>query len=305
MSIPRVSLSPGGPHVSRLVFGTWRIKEDPKGFGPEHVLYKIQKCLDAGITTFDLADIYGDYECEAIFGAALKKSPGLREKIEIVTKCGIVAPSPGRPGVTTKHYNASSEAIVTSIEKALKNLGTDFIDLLLIHRPDWFSRADNTARGLDAVVDDGKVRHVGVSNYSESEFSLLKSQTRNPLSTNQIELSLFHMKALYDGVLSQCERFGIRPMAWSPLGGGRLFDPSDATAKQILKVATRLSDAYDGASSEELALAWILALPSEPIVVLGTNRPERITAATGATAIRLKREDWYALWEAAQGREVP
>ena len=301
----RVSLLNGtGPEVSQLAFGLWRLAEDPLGVAPMRVQTKIEACLELGLTTFDHADIYGGYTCEGLFGQVLRASPGLRERMEIVTKCGINAPGPHRPGAHVKHYDASAAAIERCVERSLRELSTDRIDLILVHRPDWLTRADDTATALNRLIASGKVLSAGVSNFSTHQFDLLNEAVDRPLVTNQIEVSLLQQKALFDGTLNQCERNGILPMAWSPLAGGRLFDGADAAAMRVQACLRSLGQKYD-ASPEQLALAWVLALPSRPVAILGTNSVDRIRIGVKAANITLDRQDWYALWTAAAGQEVP
>jgi predicted oxidoreductase len=225
--------------------------------------------------------------------------------LEIVTKAGIYVPNAYHPERRTAHYNATGPRLVKSLEKSLRWLGTDHVDLFLVHRPDWLTRADDTAAGLNALVRDGKIRTAGVSNYTASQYDLLDALMDQPLATNQIEFHLLHMDPILDGTLHQCEKRGVLPMAWSPLAGGRLFDASNPAAQRLAAAAASMAPRYGGATLEQLAYAWILAHPSRPVVVIGTNKLERIASAAQVDAIVLEREDWYALWEAAQGCQIP
>ena len=209
------------------------------------------------------------------------------------------------PDRRTAHYNATGPRLVKSLEKSLRWLGTDHVDLFLVHRPDWLTRADDTAAGLNALLRDGKIRAAGVSNYSASQFDLLDGLMDAPLATNQIEFHLLHTGPIDDGTLHQCEKRGVLPMAWSPMAGGRLFDLANPAAVRLAAAAEAMAPRYGGATLEQLAYAWILAHPSRPLPVIGTNRLERLQAAAAADTIVLEREDWYALWEAAQGRQIP
>lgn len=301
----RAKMSPHGPEVSRLVFGWWRAQEDPEGSGPDRILAKIHRCLDLGITTMDHADIYGGYENEELFGAALKREPALRDRLEIITKCGIGVPSLAKPNARLPHYEATAKNIVACAERSLLKLGIAHIDVLLIHRPDWLASADETAEGLQQLLDAGKIRHAGVSNYLAPQFELLNDRLGGKLVTNQIEVHLLNMAALYDGSLHQCERLRIRPMAWSPMAGGRLFDPNDEAAARVRATCAELAEKYDGAGVDTLAFAWLLEHPSGMIPVIGTNQLERIASAAKSAEIRLDRQDWYDLWQAAQGQSVP
>jgi predicted oxidoreductase len=221
--------------------------------------------------------------------------------MEIVTKCGINAPGPNRPGARVAHYDATAEAIERCVERSLREMRVETIDLLLIHRPDWLTSAEETARGLQQVREAGKIRHAGVSNYTVSQAALL-TQYFGPLATNQLEISLLHMDAIYDGTLEQCQGWGIHPMAWSPLA--KLVGSEDPAAVRTHAALARLGAEY-GATAEQMAVAWVAALPSAPQVVIGTNRIERIWEAAAADRLTLERQHWYELWEAAQGRKIP
>lgn len=299
----RFQLAPNAPDVSAIACGVWRLADDPEGTSPARVRAKIDACLEAGITTFDHADIYGGYTCEGLFGKALAEAPQLRDQMEIVTKCGIRYPCPGLPGVELKHYDATAGTIAACVDRSMKELQTDRIDVLLIHRPDWLTSAEETAAGLTGVIQSGKVRSVGVSNYTVHQFALLTKFLGAPPVTNQVEISLLHMDAIYDGTLDQCQGYGVHPQAWSPLAGGRLFG-DDSAGKRTREALERIGKEY-GADADEVALAWVAALPAQPQVVIGTNRLERIAKAARAGDIALSREHWYALWEAAQGKPVP
>ncbi len=301
--MPRLSIAPHGPQVSRMVYGTWRMLSDQPT--PQEINRRLQACLDLGITTVDTAEIYGLYEVERAVGEALALSPGLRDKLENVTKAGIYVPCKYHPDRHTAHYDASGPRMVKSLEKSLRFLGVDRVDLLLVHRPDWLTRAEDTAGGLNQLLREGKIRAAGVSNYSAAQFDLLNGHMERPLATNQVEFHLLHMDPIYDGTLTQCEKTGAVPMAWSPLASGRLFDPLNEAAQRIAKTVEKMATRYAAASLEQLAYAWILAHPSRPLPIIGSNRIERIRSAAAAVDIVLQREDWYALWQAAQGRKVP
>ncbi|MFZ4768416.1 MAG: aldo/keto reductase [Roseimicrobium sp.] len=304
MSAHRIRIAPNGPEFSRLVYGTWRILDDAN-FSTQELNRRLNLCVDLGVTTLDTAEIYGGYAVEEALGQALALSPGLRDKLEIVTKAGIYVPNAFHPERRTAHYNATGPRLVKSLEKSLRLLQTDRVELLLVHRPDWLTSADDTASGLNQLLRDGKVRSAGVSNYSVSQFDLLNARMEQPLVTNQLEFHLLHMDPIYDGTFHQCEKLGIKPMAWSPMAQGRLFDPSNEASQRLSLAAEKMSSRYGGATLEQLAYAWILAHPARPLPILGTNKPERVQSAVQAAAITLEREDWYALWEAAQGRPIP
>ena len=299
----RLKLTTQGPEFSRMVYGTWRLLDTKPTV--QEINRRLHACLALGITTIDTAEIYGHYAVEEQLGAALALSPGLRDKLEIVTKAGIYVPCPHHPERRTAHYNATGPRLSKSLEKSLRLLGTDRVELFLVHRPDWLTRADDTAAGLNHLVRSGKIRSAGVSNYSASQFDLLNARVEQPLVTNQIEFHLLNPEPIHDGTLQQCEKLGVLPMAWSPLAGGRIFDLNNPAAVRLAAAAKSMASRYHGATLEQLAYAWIMAHPSHPLPVIGTNKLERIQSAAKADEIVLEREDWYALWEAAQGRQIP
>jgi len=299
----RIKLSKSGPEFSRMVYGTWRLLSTKPD--AQEINRRLHACVELGITTIDTAEIYGLYHVEEALGTALALSPGLRDKLEIVTKAGIYVPNSYHPERRTAHYNASGARLIKSLEKSLRLLGTDHVELFLVHRPDWLTRADDTAAGLNELMRSGKIKSAGVSNYSASQFDLLNGVMEQPLVTNQIEFNLLHMEPILDGTLHQCEKLGILPMAWSPLAGGRLFNAEDPASARLTAVANEMSERTHGATLEQLAYAWILAHPSQPLPVIGTNKIERLQSAAKAVDVVLEREDWYALWQAAQGRKVP
>jgi predicted oxidoreductase len=299
----RYRLSPDGPEFSRIAYGTWRLMEG--AHGPAEILDRFKACVDAGVTTIDTAEIYGLYAVEEAIGNALALEPSFRSRIEIATKCGIYLPCPAFPSVRSHHYDATAARIVESAEKSLRLLRTDRIDLLMVHRPDWFTAADETAEGLNSLLRSGKVLAVGASNFNTHQVELLNSRLDRPLAVNQIEFSLLHTDPMEDGTLDQCQRLRIHPMAWSPLGGGRLFADGDPAATRLQKAAAELSGKHGGASLDQLACAWVLAHPSRPVAVIGTNNTARIQAAAAAAGIELGREDFFALWSAAKGLPIP
>lgn len=303
--VPRHRLAAHGPEFSRLAYGTWRLLNDDAPPTPRALLERLQRCADLGITTIDTAEIYGKYRVEEALGAALALDRGLRGRLEIVTKGGIYVPNAFHPERKVAFYDASGARLVRSLEKSLRFLGTDHVELLLVHRPDWLTSPDDTAEGLNRLLRDGKILAAGASNYNVHQFEALNSRMDRPLVTNQVEFGLLHMDPMYDGVTDQCQRLGIAPMAWSPLGGGRLLRDDYEEAVRVQRAAREMADRYDGASVEELAYAWLLAHPSRPVPVIGTNKVERIERAARAVGLRLAREDWYGLWTAAQGRRIP
>jgi predicted oxidoreductase len=301
--IARTRISPDGPEFSRMVYGTWRMLD--AGSTAQTVNARLLRCLDLGITTIDTAEIYGGYAVEELLGQALALSPGLRDKLEIITKSGIYIPHMTAPAVRVGHYDASAARLIRNVERSLRLLGTDHLDLFLVHRPDWYTSIDDTAEGLNQLRASGKIRSAGVSNYSPTQFAALSSRMDKPLVTNQVEFSLLHMDPIFDGTFDQCQTSRVSPMAWSPLAGGRLFDGAVEAAVRLAREAAILSPKYGGATLEQLAYAWVLAHPARAFPIVGTNKIERIESAAKAAEIVLDREDWFALWVAAKGHGIP
>lgn len=303
----RVKMALDGPEVSRFSYGVWRFLDDAEGAGKERVRAKIDACLEVGITTFDHADIYGGYGCERAFGAAMAADPGLRDQIEIVTKCGIMLVDPARPDNRIKHYDYTREHIVASVERSLTNLHVEVIDVLLLHRPSPLLDPDEVAAAVDQLRSAGKLKHIGVSNFTRFELDALASRLDVPIVTNQVEMHPLQLEPFLDGTLDQCIERRIAPMAWSPTGGGRLFsdDFSDHTADgRVRKVLAELAGKY-GVPRDQVIYAWLLAHPAGIQPVLGTSQPERIASAAKALDLELDIQDWFAVWSASSGGEVP
>jgi predicted oxidoreductase len=302
MRVAQLDLTKDGPRFSRIALGFWRLAD--WGLGDRELLRLIHASLDLGITTFDHADIYGDYACQELFGRALALEPVLRERMQIVTKCGIMLLSANRPAHTLKHYDTGRAHIVASAERSLVELGTDHLDLLLIHRPDPLTDPDEVAEAFASLRQSGKVLHFGVSNFAPSQFELLASRLDFPVVTNQVELSVLNMEVLHDGTADQCLRLGVAPMAWSPLGGGRLFDQADEQAVRVRRALLSVGEDL-GASVDQVALAWILAHPARFLPVLGTGKIARVQSAAQAETLSLSREQWFSIWSASMGEPVP
>lgn len=297
-TMPRVQIAEG-LSFSRLVYGMWRLGDDTDT-STDHVIAKIETCLAQGITTFDQADIYGAYTAEAILGAALRVRPDLRAKMEIVTKCDIVAPIGRYSEAPVKYYDTSAVHITQSVDTSLREMGIDQIDLLLIHRPDPLMDHHETGSCLDRLIKAGKIRAAGVSNFRPWDWELLQSAMSAKLVINQVELSLSHIAPFTNGDLSFHQRYAQPVMAWSPLGGGALM-----TASQGL-LAARLDAiaAEQGVDRAAVAVAFLLSHPSVILPVLGTNSLPRIATISDALRVRLDRRDWFSLYEAALGHEV-
>jgi predicted oxidoreductase len=286
--------------LSPIVAGLWRMNEWQLDVAAR--VRWIESALDLGITSFDHADVYGGYGVEALFGEALAAAPGLRDRLQIVTKCGIKLVSAARPAHGLKSYDSSRAHIVASVDASLRALRTDHIDLLLLHRPDWLLDPDEVAATFAELRRAGKVRAFGVSNHTPAQLAML--QRRTPIVTNQIEFSPLQMKALADGTLEQAVDLGMPPMVWSPLAGGRLVAAEDDQAARVRAVLDELGRRH-GASATTMAYAWIRRHPSRPLPITGSRRLEALREAVAALAIDLAAEDWYRIWQASMGQEVP
>ncbi len=288
--------------LSRIVLGLWRAREWNLSNAGLYDL--ISQSIDLGITSFDHADIYGGYECETIFGNALKENPSTRERIQIVTKCGIKLISPKFPGMSVKHYDTGKAHIIYSVENSLKNLQTDYIDLLLIHRPDPFMNADETAEAFYELKKSGKALEFGVSNFLPHQFNLLQSRLDFPLTTNQIEASVLCTEHFDNGNIDFLQERRVAPMVWSPFAGGKIFWENSDRANRVRNVLNELAHKYQ-VGTDAIANAWLLVHPVNFIVVLGTGKIDRIKSALRGIDVRLTREDWFKLWIASKGNEVP
>ncbi|MDA9005180.1 aldo/keto reductase [Amylibacter sp.] len=283
---------------SQIIYGMWRLA-DGEINDVKSVTDKINICLDQGITTFDQADIYGDYSAEALFGDALKEDKSLRNKIEIVTKCGIVAPCGKYADVPVKYYDTSKKHIDASVNASLKNMNIDYIDMLLIHRPDPYMDHNETGQALDILIKSGKIGAVGVSNFKPHDWELLQSSMDNKLHTNQIELSLQSLDAFSNGDVAFHQKNASPIMAWSPLGGGKLMTESNQLTNKMDQIGTHYK--VDRAA---VAISFLLSHPANIIPIMGTNNIDRISKISDAFKVKMDRITWFELYTAALGREV-
>lgn len=303
--IGRITL-PNGRSLSRMAYGVWRLSE-AQDCSVSANLARIDACLAQGITTFDHADIYGDYSCEALFGEVIKAQPSLKDRIEIVTKTDIMLLSSKWPDTRVKHYDTSPAHVTASVERSLSRMGVDVIDLLLIHRPDPLMDAQALGHCLDGLIDTGKLRGAGVSNFMPWEVDLLQSCMRHRLQTNQLELSLLHTAPFINGQLAHAQQHRMPVMAWSPLGGGRLHSQAHTPGTAAARLAPKLAALAQAAGTDTtaVAMAWLMHHPVHILPVMGTNQPERIARFSDAERVPMDRQTWYELYELANGHEVP
>ena len=288
----RVNLS-SSSSISRIIYGMWRLADDINT-SSKHISNKVNLCLDQGITSFDQAAVYGLYSAEALFGEVLKVNPSLRHEIEIVSKCGIVNPSDRYAGVSVSHYDTSREHIFNSVDASLKNMATDYLDLLLIHRQDPFLDHHETGKALDDLIKSGKVKEVGVSNFKPWDFTLLQSAMKSHLVTNQIEMSLAATDSFTNGDLAFHQERATTIMAWSPLGGGKLMKDKGILGKALKKIAVN-----QNVDIAAVAVAWLLAHPARICPVMGTNNLNRIAKISDAMNVKMDRESWFELYTAS------
>jgi predicted oxidoreductase len=277
----------------------------------------LDTAVEAGITLFDHADIYTRGKSETVFGEALQQRPGLREKILLQSKCGIRfanSPNPGDPG----RFDFSREHILRSVEGSLRRLQTDYLDVLLLHRPDPLVEPEEVARAFDELQAAGKVRHFGVSNHTPGQMALLQKYVRQPIVVNQLELNLVHSQMIEDGVLANqtanhytgqtgildyCRLHGILIQAWAPVANGKLIDPPRGADERTRKAAAAVKQLAEakGTTREAIALAWLMRHPAGVQPIIGTTNVERLRQSVKADAVTLSREEWYGLWVAARG----
>lgn len=284
---------------SRLIYGCMRIAGDNSPQDRIKGKVAIQTAIDAGYNHFDHADIYGGGECESLFGELLKTSPSLRDDLIITSKAGIRR--------DPQRYDFSKDYLLKSVEGSLKRLNIDYLDLFLLHRPDYLFNAHDVAETFMQLKSSGKVKHFGVSNFTPSQVSLLQSALDEPLLVNQIEINIHNITSFSDGTLDQCQQHGISPIAWCPLGGvvypawGNTFSPQ--TESRIEAELTKQTQKYD-CQSWQLILTWLLKHPANICPIIGSTTPERIIAAKKSLELEYSHEDWYRLLEARNGYAV-
>ena len=259
----------------------------------------IHICFENKITTFDHADIYGSYTTEAQFGKALSNSKIKREQIQLISKCGIQMLAEKRNN-TIKHYDYSKDYIIWSVENSLKNLKTDFLDVLLLHRPSPLMQSDEIAEAVEKLKSEGKIIDFGVSNFTSSQTELIRQKT--PISFNQIQFSATDYQPMLDGSLDYMQLHQIRPLSWNPLGS--VFRQENMQTYRLRKLLASLVSKYE-IGADTILLAWILKHPAHIVPIAGTVNVARIQSLMKATELQLSQEDWFAIWTESMGNEVP
>lgn len=301
MKSQRIQLAKG-LNLSRIVHGQMRLLE--WDLSAQELLSFIKECIDLGVTSFDHADIYGGYTCEEVFGKALKLDSSIKNDIEIITKCGIKHLADKFPERTIKHYDYSYDYIVSSAENSLNYLNTDKIDIFLLHRPAPFFNPEEVAKAFDHLQKSGKVLHFGVSNFTPIQFDSLQAQIDQKLVTNQVEISPYTLEHFENGNIDFFSKMGIKPMSWSPLAGGAIFNPQDEKGQRLANALKEVADEIGVDHIDSVIYAWLLKHPSEILPIVGSGKLERIKTAVDALQIRMSLEQWYKIWVASTGKRV-
>jgi predicted oxidoreductase len=302
MNVPQIAFSADGPPTSRIALGMWRLADSK--LTRDELRKLVHAAVDAGITTMDHAAVYGRHTCQRIFGEAVGDDASLRKKMQIVTKSGIQILKEGA-NQRVKYYDTSRAHILGAMEETLRFLKTDHVEVLLVHRSDPILDPDEVASAFVDLKKAGKVLHFGVSNFTNSQFDLLASRLPFPLVTNQVQFSVLHTDPMYDGTFDQCLRLRISPMAWSPLGGGRLIKEGDERSSRLRHALTEVGKDFGGATIEQVALAWIMAHPARIIPILGSMNVERVRSAAAAASLTISRDQWFYILEASAGKPAP
>jgi len=289
--------------ISRIVHGLWRLPDWQLASNDLTTL--IEQCIDLGITTFDHADIYGNHTCEALFGKAFTQANASREHIQIVSKCGIKLASDKFPERNIKHYDYSAEYIIKSAENSLTHLQTDYLDVLLLHRPSPFFNPNEVAKAFSTLKKSGKVLQFGVSNFAPQQYELLESYLEDKLVTNQVEISPLNLEHFENNNIEFFLKKRIPPMAWSPLAGGRLFTPKTVQEQRLNKVLTEIAQEFDIKNIDKIMYAWLLKHPALITPIVGSGKIERITNAVHSLNIKLSLEQWFQIYTACTGKDVP
>jgi predicted oxidoreductase len=286
--------------LSPIISGTMNWGVWDKNLTPKEMEHTIQVCIENKITTFDHADIYGSYTTEADFGKAFHASKIDREKLQLITKCGIQMIAEKRPENKIKHYEYSREYIVWSVEESLKKLKTDYVDVFLLHRPSPLMQADEVAEAVEKLKSEGKIIDFGLSNFTSSQTELIRSKTE--VSYNQVQFSATHFEPMVDGSLDYMQTHNIRPLSWNPLG--TVFREDTKKTRRLKKLLSALVEKYH-LGSDTLLLSWILKHPAKVIPIAGTVNIARIQSLMKAVELEMDKEDWFAIWTESMGDDVP
>lgn len=289
-------------NLSPIVHGHWR-SADWK-LSSQELLTLTEQCIELGITSFDHADIYGNHSCESLFGEAIKLDNNLRDKIQIISKCGIKMLTDKFPERKVKTYDYSYDHIINSVENSLRNLKTEYLDLLLLHRPAPFFYPEEAAQAFSDLKEQGKVRQFGVSNFNVLQFEMFQKYCDMSLVTNQVELSPYCLEHFENGNMDFFVKEKIQPMAWSPLAGGLLFNPTDSKSVAVRQALIQVAMELQIVSIDVIAYAWLMKHPANVIPIVGSGKLDRIKTAAEAQKVEMNMEQWYRIYMAAFGKEL-
>lgn len=293
----KIYLSDAGPKVSPAVYGFYRWDTELEN-APASMERIVALCLELGINTFDHADIYGSSQCEELFGALLSKKSFKREDIVLFTKCGLKIPQAANPSIRVKHYDTSATHILQSVENSLRKLKTDYIDIFLLDHLDHVSNLEETAIALEKLMKSGKIRNIGVANFSVFQHQLLASYLHTPIVTHHLELNLLNTSALDNGQIDYIKQRYMRPLVSAPVASGRIATGTDEQAVRVRKKLQEMAAKYN-VDIESVAVAWLIKLGALPLI--GTREEQRIRNIANAFNIQLDHQDWYELYTASRG----
>lgn len=289
--------------ISRIIHGHWRLLD--WNLSPQELLTLTQNLIELGVTTIDHADIYGNYSCEYEFGKALSLNKSLRDELQLVTKCGIKLATNKFPERKIKYYDYSADYIIDSVNNSLSNFNTDYIDLLLLHRPAPFFNPDEVAKAFSMLKKQGKVLNFGVSNFNPQQFDLLNTFLDFPLVTNQVEISPYNLEHFQNGNIDFFIKNSISPMAWSPLAGGKLLHPQDEKSNRIYTCIKTIAEELEVNNLEVVIYSWLLKHPAKIAPVVGSQQLSRLALAVDALKLDMSLEQWYRIYIASEGNDLP
>ena len=285
--------------LSRIVQGFWRLHT--WNLSPQELLDFMKECVSLGVTSFDTAEIYGNYQSEILLGQALALEPDFRSKIQIITKTGINKLNPSKP-YAIKHYETTYDKIKSSCYSSLKKLNTSYIDVYLIHREDPFFNHMDAVKAFDELIKEGCIKSYGVCNYDPFKFDAFHTLSNHKLVTNQIEVSPLQFEHFNSGMFDLLQKFNVHPMFWSPLNGGNIFTSNDENVVNLRLVLERIALKHN-TSTDTIVYAWLLKHPVKGMVISGTQKISRLQNAINALQINLELEEWYEIY-LASGQQI-
>lgn len=290
---------------SKIIQGFWRLNDWQ--MSAQDLNRYLHQLVEMGVTTMDHADIYGDYRCEQLFGEALALSPELRNQIELVSKCGIILPTDQFVQFDGHRYDLSKQHIVEAVNRSLHNLQTDTLDTVLIHRPSPLMNPNEVRDALDVLVEEGKIKSFGVSNFNNTQYDLLNQGIKSHklhIAVNQLEVSPYYAAPIYDGTIDHMYQDDVKIMAWSPLAGGKLLNVEDAKSKRVMAIISPLAYKYNVAPAS-IVTAWLMKHPATIMPIMGTSQIERMQDAVKGLELNLTDQEWFDIYVAVLGQDIP